>query len=208
MLVMKSLMNETRTRPRVGWVRADQARGPEDVTREQSLLNDIKSRDRAIKRLEREIRDRSIKVHGIPADQLSQGADTYRLDVSFLDSQKRTVVVGVTMSWDEILSVIGPTMYGYILRRGPAAYNRLVGQYSFEGSLIGYLRMKLVDQCGTRQISILPHQIDTVLIQLKQLGLIAMTEKIKEDGEEFRGYTLTEAGEERLTRTKIQVRSV
>lgn len=206
MLVMKSLMNETRTNPKIGWVRADQAKDQDDVEREQSLLKEIKQRDRQIKRLEREIRDRALKVDGIRPEQLAQGTDTYAISATFQDISKKMVSVDIPVTWDEILSVIGPTMYGYIVRRGPAAYNKLVGQYSFEGSLVEYLRTKIVDQCGGRQITIPPHQIDTILIQLKQLGLISMVEKTrKSDGEDFRGYSLTEAGEARLTRTKVQL---
>lgn len=208
MLVMKSLMSETRTNPRVGWVRADQARGQEDINREQSLLADSKQKEKLIKKLEREVRDRSVKLNGITPEQLAQGADTYPVNVTFQNIQRKAVSIDVPMTWDEILSVIGPAMYGYILRRGQPAYNKLVGQYSFEGSLIEYIRTKLIDQCGTRQLTILPHQIDTILIQVKQLGMIAMEEKTKEDhGEYFRGYTLTSAGEERLTRIKVQLQS-
>lgn len=208
MLVMKSLMNETRTNPRVGWVRANQARGQDDVDREQSLLSDLKQKDKLIRRLEREVRDRSVKLNGIQPEQLAQGSDSYAITAIFQNAQKKQIYVDVPMTWDEILAVIGPTMYGYIVRRAPANYNRLVGQYSFEGSIVEYLRTKLMDQCGTRQILVLPHQIDTILIQLKQLGFVAMVEKTKDDdGEDFRGYSLTPAGEERLTRIKVQLQT-
>jgi hypothetical protein len=208
MLVMKSLMNETRTNPKVGWVRADQARNQDDLDREQSLLNDLKQKERSIKRLERELRDRTVKINGILPEQLAQGSDTYAISATFQNQSKKMVSVDVPMTWDEILSVIGPTMYGYIVRRGPATYNKFVGQYSFEAHLVEYVRIKLLDHCANRQISIPPHQIDTILIQLKQLGLLAMFEKtVDDDGESFRGYSLTEAGEERLTRTKIQLSS-
>lgn len=52
----------------------------------------------------------------------------------------------------------------------------------------------------------MPHQIDTIMIQLKQLGFVEFQEKIKDEhGEDFRGYSLTAAGEEHLTRIKVQV---
>lgn len=205
MLVMKSLMNETRTNPRIGWVRADQARGKEDLAREQSLLDEVKRRDKTIRKLEREIRDRSVRLEGVLPEHLSQGSDEYAISALFQSSQKQIISTDVSLTWDEILSVIGPTMYGYIVRRPPAAHGKLIGQYSFEVSLIEYIRSKLVKECGNRQINLLPHQIDTILIQLKQLGFIAMTEKTKEDdGEDFRGYSLTVAGEERMTRVKVQ----
>lgn len=207
MLVMKSLMSETRTNPRTGWVRADQARGKEDIEREQALLDDLKKQDKLIKKLERKIRDRAIPIPNITPDQIAQGSDTYSMTVQFQDRDKHLVSESIDLTWDEIFSVIGPTMYGYIMRRGDPGYNQLVGQYSFEGALISYIRSIIIDRCGNRQIAVLPHQIDTVLIQFKQLGLMTYNEKTEEDdGEKFRGYSLTVAGEEYLTKLKVELR--
>ena len=208
MLVMKSLMNEIRTNPRVGWVKANQAKSKDDVEREQTLLDDMAQKERQIKKLERELRDRAVPLKGLSAEDLAQGNDVYPMTVNFQNQHKKMVSVDVPMTWDEIFSVIAPSMYGYILRRAPPAYNKLVGSYTFEGSLIEYIRSKIIDQCGTRQINVLPHQIDDLLIQYRQLGLMAMVEKTKEDdGEDFRGYSLTKAGEEHLTRLRVKLRS-
>jgi len=50
-------------------------------------------------------------------------------------------------------------------------------------------------------------QIDGCLIQLKELGLIKFAEKKKEDGQVFRGVTLTEHGELQLARLGVQTRN-
>jgi hypothetical protein len=206
MLVMKSLLNEMRTNPRTGWVRADQARGLEDIEREQALAEDLKEQQRHIRRLERKIRDQSLPLVGISLEQMSQGDDLYPLKVSFQDASKKPISIDVPMTWNEIFSVIGPTMYGYMMRRAPPGFNDLVGQYPFEAGLIEYVRAKIIDRCGLRKLSFMPHQIDTILIQFKQLGLVALNEKTKdEDGEELRGYQLTVIGEENLTRLKLQL---
>lgn len=152
------------------------------------------------------IRDRSLPIADLTRDELAQGNDLYPMTVYYQDSSKKMVTENVAMSWDEIFSVIGPTMYGYIMRRGSPSYNQLVGQYPFEGGLIQYIRSKIMDRCGTRQVTLLPHQIDTVLIQFRQLGLMKYEEKAHADGEEFRGYSLTEAGETHLTKLKSQLR--
>ena len=207
MLVMKSLMSEVRTNPKVGWVRADQARGKEDIEREQSLLDELANKEREIKKLERTLRDRSLPLEGIDRADLAQGSDTYPLTVSFQDANKRLVSLDLPLTWDEIFSVIAPNMYGYILRRGPPGYNKLVGSYTFEGSLIEYVRSKIIDRAGGRQINILPHQIDDLLIQFRQLGLMAMVEKTNDEGgEDFRGYSLTKAGEEHLTKLRVRTK--
>lgn len=207
MLVMKSLMNEVRTNPRTGWVKADQARNKEDLDREQTLITTLKSKERSIKRLERKLRDISVPLKGINIEDLSQGNDNAGLSAIYTDPNKRVTSIRLDITWDEAFAVIAPSMYGYILRRGPPAYNKLIGQYSFEYGLIEYIRSKIIDLCGNRQISILPHQIDSMLIQFKQLGLVDITEKTEEDdGENFRGYSLTLAGEEHLTLLKVSTR--
>jgi hypothetical protein len=207
MLVMKSLTNETRTNPRIGWVRANQARGKEDLEREQTLMDELSRKEKLVKKLERELRDRTIPLEGISRDDLAQGDDTYLLTANFQDQNKKMVSLDVPLTWDEIFSVIAPNMYGYILRRGAPAYNKLVGSFTFEGSLIEYVRSKIIDRCGNRQLNILPHQIDDLLIQFRQLGLMAMVEKNKEDdGEDFRGYSLTKAGEEHLTKIRVKLK--
>jgi hypothetical protein len=207
MLVMKSLMNEMRTNPRVGWVRANEARGKEDIEREQALLDDIGKQERKIKRLERELRDQALPLKGIDPSELAQGDDPYPLTVHFQDADKKMVSLDVPLTWDEIFSVVAPSMYGYILRRGGASANNLVGSYPFEANLIEYARSKIIEKCGRRQLNILSHQIDDLLIQFRQLGLVAMVEHNKEEhGEDFRGYSLTEVGEEHLTRLRIKLK--
>lgn len=208
MLVMKSLMSETRINPRMGWVRANQARGEEDIAREKELANEIAKKNREIKRLEREIRDCIIPVNGIDQSRLAQGEDGLKITATFQDNTKTLVSMDVDLTWNEIFSVIGPQMYGFILRRSEPRHNELYGSYGFEAGLIEYIRSKIFDRCGARQIRILPHQIDGFLIQFKQLGLMHIMEKTKdEDGEDFRGYTLTPAGEEHLMRVRVQLKT-
>jgi len=205
--VMKSLMSETRTNPRVGWVKADQARSRDDIEREQSLLDELARKDKQLKKLERVARDRLLPVEGIAPDQIAQGDDPCPISVTFTAADKQLVARTIEMTWDEVFGVIAPSMYGYILRRGNPEYRRSIGSYSFEGALIEYIRTKIVSEVGNRQINVLPHQIDTVLIQFKQLGLIEMNEKTRDEhGSDFRGYTLTAAGEQHLTRLKVRQR--
>ena len=203
MMVMKSLMNEMRTNPRIGWVRANQARSKEDLEREQGLVEEIAAKGKLLKQLERKIRDQALPLEGLSRDDMAQGKDAYPLIVNFQNQDKKPISVEVNLTWDEVFSVIAPNMYGYILRRAPA-YNDVVGSYTFEGSLIEYVRSKIIDKCGNRKLNILPHQIDDFLIQFRQLGLMAMDETEDDGGKKFRGYTLTPAGEEHLTRLRVR----
>ena len=207
MLVMKSLMSETRINPRVGWVRADQARGEEDIAREKQLALDLSLKEKLIKSLERKLRDRSLPLAGLSLDELEQGNDTLLINATFNDAGKNLLSKDVELTWDELFSVIGPQMYGYIVRRPRNTHSGTHESYSFESGLIENIRTKIFTDSGNRQIKLLPHQIDGMLIQFQQLGLIEMTEKEKdENGDIFRGYSLTSAGEEHLLRIRVRTK--
>ena len=203
MLVMKSLMSETRINPRIGWVRADQARGEEDVAREKQLISELSSKDKQIKSLERKLRDRSLPLAGYGAEDLEQGSDILSINATFNDSAKNLLSQDIEFTWDEVFSVIGPQMYGYIVRR---PRDTDYGSYSFENGLIEYIRSKIFSTSGNRQIKLLPHEIDGLLIQFQQLGLVEMQEKDQDTGEVFRGYSLTRAREEHLLRVRVRPR--
>jgi hypothetical protein len=115
MAVMKSLMAEARVRPRIGWVRADQARSEADIQRERRLVDELEEAKERIEELEREIRDRAILKDEVPQELLAQGDDIYEITVIYLDQTKKPVREEVQLTWDELFKVIGPPMYGYIL---------------------------------------------------------------------------------------------
>jgi len=57
-----------------------------------------------------------------------------------------------------------------------------------------------------RKIKIQQSQIDTCILQFKELGLVEFAEKREENGRVFRGVTLTELGERRLTLLNTHLR--
>jgi len=117
MAVMKSLMAESRIRPRTGWVRADQARSDEDIQRERRLTEEMSEARQQIELLGRELRDRAVLGDEVPRELLAQGDDILELTVTYSDESKRAARAVVKISWDEMFRVIGPRMYGYILRK-------------------------------------------------------------------------------------------
>jgi hypothetical protein len=117
MAVMKSLMHEARVRPRIGWVRADQARTEEDRLRERELEESLFKAEKKIKKLERQVRDGRLLAEEIPNEKLCQGSDRFEFNVFFRDGEKQYVGESVILTWDEIFSSIAPSMYGYIVRK-------------------------------------------------------------------------------------------
>lgn len=202
MAVIKSLMHETRVRPRVGWIRADQARSEEDKIRERKLEENLESAKNHIKKLERKVRDGRLLVDDVDHSLLQQGLDKYYFVVFFHDEMKRYISEEIAVSWDDIFRTIAPSMYGYVMRK---TQDR--DHYLFQENLEEYLRARIVQKCGKRKIDIQPGQIDACIFQFKELGYIEYTEKDDEDGSVFRGITLTPAGEKYLAKLVTRVRS-
>jgi hypothetical protein len=204
MAVMKSLMAEARIRPRTGWVRADQARSEDDIQRERKLSEELSEATKLVERLSRELRDRAVLSDEVPLESLAQGDDIVELTVTFSDEVKRARVEVVKITWDEMFKVIGPSMYGYILRKRDGYGQRRT--YTFQDSLEEHVRTKIIDRVQNRKIKIAENQMDACVLQFKELGLICFDE-VGENGQKFRGVTLTEEGERRLTRLSARVRS-
>lgn len=202
--VMKSLVSEMRINPRNGWVRGDQARSNEDIQRERKLTTDLENAISEIADLKREIRDRIIVSDVVDHRDLAQENDLFEFRVGFKDNEKRHVVEGVMLSWNDVFNVIGPSMYGYIVRK----YGRYgaAQQYNFQAHIEELIRSKIIDKIQGMAMSIDGSQIDTCIIQLKELGLIQFAENTDKEGETFRGVTLTEAGERKLVLQRIQTR--
>jgi hypothetical protein len=180
MAVMKSLMAEARVRPRIGWVRADQARSEADIQRERRLVDELEEAKERIEELEREIRDRAILKGEVPQELLAQGDDIYEITVIYLDQTKKPVREEVQLTWDELFKVIGPPMYGYILRRSKSGGSEN-SRYSFEDNLQQHIRTKIIDRVQNRRIKIEFSQVDTCILQFKELGLMRFAEKKEEE---------------------------
>lgn len=193
--VMSSLVNETRINPQVGWIRGDHARSAEEIAEERELRRVVKEQADELKALERRIRDAVLPIPEIERNY-AHGAEKSFLMARFTGPDKAQMLERVKLSWEEIFSAVGPDMFGYIVRRVAAPNGS--SEYPFENNLRELVRTKIFDLVGQRTISLFPHDIDRLLIQFKQLGYIEMAEN-NEGNDRFRGYTLTELGEHRLT---------
>lgn len=206
MQVMKSLMNESRINPRIGWIRADQIPTALDVEAETQLRAELKSSKKDIARLERALRDRKRVPEGLWPEALAQGTDIFELRIMYQNKNKKQETKAIPLSWDDIFSVIAPSMYGYIQRRFSAGYNQPAA-YHFESDLINFIRVGNLAELGVRAVKLLPHEIDTIMIQFQQLGYVIYTENERDDDKiPFRGYTLTEEGEAYLAKIKLKTR--
>lgn len=205
MAVMKSLVAESRVNPRTGWVRADKARSDEDRDREIDLRTKLAEAEEEITQLERRLRDARVLTEELQPADLAQGSEKFLFEVRFRDAKKKMLVRNIDLTWDEIFLTIGSQMYGYIVRKSDRYGDK--GKYAFEASLEEILRRKALEEVGERAIYIRPDQIDSCMIQFKELGLVEYREKENEDGSTFRGYVLTDAGEKHLSRLTVRLNS-
>lgn len=196
MKVMSSLTTETRINPQIGWIKADQAKSSEDVAEERELRKLVKEQEEEIKDLERRLRDSVVPIPEMEK-MYARGSDKIEVTARFSGPAKTQMLKKVPLTWDEIFSAVGPSMFGYIVRRYESNGNSLYS-YVFEENIIELVRTKIFDLAGQRTIYLFPHEIDRILIQFKQLGYIEMAEN-KEGEAVFRGFTLTKLGEHKLT---------
>lgn len=199
--VMNSLMTATRIDPQVGWIRGDQARSSEDIAAERELKRLVKEQDDLMKKLERSLRDAIVPIPEIER-HYADGEELFDLTARFSGPQKTQVLEIVKLSWIEIFAAIGPSMFGYLIRRSKS-HGDTIASYPFEDNLRELVRTKIFDRVGSRAIYLFPHEVDRILIQFKQLGYITFGEN-NEEGRDFRGYTLTELGEHKLTFRSVQ----
>lgn len=203
MLVMQALMSEIRLNPRIGYVRADRARSNEDVDRERDLLRNVSELEKTIEELDRRLRDGKVEIEDSEwNDALPRLEDKKQLTVLFKDKSNKLCSEVFDFTWGEIFSLIAPSMYGYLVRRGERGYNRTPG-YPFEEQIVQKIRLKDLSRYGQRSIELIPNEIDSILVVFKQLGLIEYIDKNKNKKDEFRGLTLTQHGELKLTALAI-----
>lgn len=198
--VLKSLNNEIRIRPRKGWVRADQAKSVEDFQLVEELRGqiatleaDLGERQKALDVLERHIRDNFLPGDDIAPELLATGDDLYEILV-FFGQGKDAGSRRVSLSWNDMFRAIAPHMYGYIQRR-----DRHDRKFLFEDDIVDAVREKIIEDVGMRKLTISKGQVDSILFQLKQRGLL----QFEENDKGFRGLTLTPKGEIELTRLLV-----
>jgi hypothetical protein len=206
MAVMKSLTNEMRINPREGWVPAQQAKSLEDYENEKGLRHTLAEVQKENEQLRRELRDGTLDIEGYLPENLAQGIDRYQLKIAFNNRSKQYVVANIAPTWNEIFSAVGPSMYGYIIRKHSGYPNDR--KYPFHDALEHLFRSYVFEEVQSRKIDISDADIDTIIIQFKQLGYIKFHENTENDGEVFRGITLTELGELKLTQIKAQISSL
>jgi hypothetical protein len=200
LVVSKSILYATTTQPRVGWVRADLAKSVEEYEKINEIRNRVDSLEKGNLQLREEkyeleqlVRNSVLPETELAPELLAQGDDEYELTCFFTGKQKKRKTRRLKYSWNRIFQAIGPSMFGYLRAR-----HQYTKTYDFEADLEEMIRPDIIEEAENRKIEIPSADVETIILQFKQLGYILLQTNDKD----FTGWTLTPKGESQLTRLK------
>jgi hypothetical protein len=191
--VSRSLVKLIKTKPAIGWVRAN-------LVPTQSANEEILGLRRRIEELETEIDNARVsEPQGI--SDLSKGDDTYSLRYEFVDSpdvfNQREYSGSSNVSWDDIFGAISPHM----INEAPEssikdALDNLAGHCCRED----HGNDSQLDGKDLSGFSIIQDDLHTIKIQLRALGLITQSIKSRRPNDLATYWTLTPYGDTVMTR--------
>lgn len=189
----KAIIYATKSQPRIGWVRVDQARSDSDLERITQLTDELKSAKKRSAELKKHNNDLEefIRKSVLPDADLAPALLAHGNDpTNFVGRYRKDGIAkehSIDISWDECFAAIAPKMYGVV------HHGDYRGVFEFEAPLKAQLRRR-VQLEGTGTVSYDRSEIDRIIFQFKQLGLIHLA---KTGGRT--GWTLTPAGETHIT---------
>ncbi len=184
--VVMSLIQLTKTRPAVGWVRADQI-ADETATKEILQLRDLT--DKLKKKLAR--------LDASPPENiadLSQGEDRFGIEFTYSGDDFFDIVNFLEFTWNDIFSTIAPTM----LKESP--------EYILKRTLEDFIKWNARDDIMAQhhseptEINIRNDTFLTIIIQLRALGLIDKSGTQKSLKDTVNYWQLTPHGDSLMTK--------
>jgi Domain of unknown function (DUF4062) len=186
--VSRSLIHLIKTNPAVGWVRGDAV--PDESTAE--TINKLREENETLREQIEGIRNQPPKG----ADFLAQGAETIVIGYvqkQTIDHAQTLIRPSITMTWDEVFSVIAPSMISEA-----SEYN--VRQVLRDG----IIRREKLNVASEYDVVIESGDYHTIMVQLRALGLIKPSEarrSVKDRGTAF--WSLTEYGNDYMNRLLV-----
>jgi len=192
-VVSRSLVRLTKSSPAVGWIRADQ------VTDALAAAEVLKLRNK-IEELEMKLREARLSAPA-GSEALSQGDDDYNVEYTFDSTDKDgdtwTWTQDFDVSWTSIFYDIGPLMLDEATDRElHTGLNRMVRDRS---RATRSKNEQLKGHRSLRNFAIKEHDLQTIKIQLRALGLIAKSERPRSVKDNASYWTLTPYGDQVLT---------
>jgi hypothetical protein len=194
-----------RAHPAVGWVRGDVQTSTESLEEMNALrkrLSEVETQLEAART-------------GPPpgTDNLAQGSDTVTVTVRVVgefranvypQKRQRTVLTDVEVPWDDVFAAVGPALFDEADQDG--MHEKLDSWFSLEAydaakAQFGEILAEDDELVSVRVLrgSIFDDYFDTLLVQLRALGLITKSERKRSVKDTGAYWTLTPYGDTRLT---------
>lgn len=189
--VSRSLIKAIKTHPAEGWVRGHNATNPQLLEQ----LNELRAEKEKLKALLDQSRTEAPEGTALYAS----GADNFEISGTYkLGTFSRNTEHSwqMTVTWNDIFSAIGPLMFNEASERKMSAF--LEDHYS---GPVGDLHNLDDDEIYYR-FDLDPRVWQTIVIQLRSLGLIQKSKKSHGVNDIQTYWTLTAYGEESLTKLR------
>lgn len=198
--VTTSLMRAIKTNPRVGWVRGDKAMTAETERELLTLRAELA-----------EAREKSQSLilesnQAIDRSKLSQGEDKLRIQLyvsSANYNDDTSLWVQSTVSWNEILAAIGPSM---IDEATEAEVEKKVARCIFRGD-ISKKHRDAAKKISNRSLYISDGDFETIIVHFRSLGIIESGTKRRQINDRNKYLRLTPLGQEKLAALKVVAKS-
>jgi len=195
-VVSRSVINLQRKSPGIGWVRGD-------VVTDKEATHEILRLSKEIQRLETKLSEvRTQAPKG--TELLAQGEETYSLRANmkagrFIDMTDFSNDVVIIASWNDIFSALSPSMINEAI--SDVIKSRLE-EFVGRELKIRDSAIKSFFQFQHKKISIYSEDFETVLVQIRALGLMTKSEKSRSIKDTGTYWTLTPYGNEFMTRLR------
>jgi len=186
-IVSRSLIKLIKTKPRVGWVKADR------ISSEESSLEILKLKEelQVLKNKLKETKDEE-------QEGLSQGEDKFIVSYKYMKNQNVNYnSAKIDLTWNEIIS---KTCTILIDEASESEYKEKMNSY------IGYLAKQKMT--GVSKVGIVIDDLMSILIQLKALGLIERSIRNRSVKDKNTYWKLTAKGDNVLTNLRAIKRKI
>jgi hypothetical protein len=196
--VIVALTSTTKRHPRIGWVRSDQV--PSEAT-----LADVLSLRQRVAELEQQLASERTEAPAGTVD-LAQGEDAFEVAIDYTvgkqDDWKDEEWKGeVYPTWNEVFAALAPLMMNEASRKAlRSRFEELLHEVAIrQRSSDEGMEGKLI-----KSLTVPDRALDTVIVQLRALGLIRVSERKRSIQDRGAYWTLTPYGD----RLMVQLRAL
>ncbi|MCT4565629.1 MAG: DUF4062 domain-containing protein [Maledivibacter sp.] len=188
--VSRSLISLIKNNPAIGWVRADKVTNENSASEILSLKNKIESLEEQLEL------SRTKAPEG--TDELAQGEDEFNIDVIIEDYTEIRNYMSINMTWNQIFYILAPMM---INESSKDDLKKALRHYVAK-EVQEYMIQNDLDTNPTTVHDIDNTSYDTVIVQLRALGLIKKSNKSRSIKDTNTYWTLTPYGDEVMTKLR------